>query len=1013
MRRGLHKAFALGLASACLACVAHAASDDKPKTSPDKEPGPGRFEEAGGGSFQMDLQESPDLRLMYFDPPQTYLTPYVIANFYNSLAFQTETFDWEPWEKTTVLLKDFSDYGNAGARSSPNNALLIDVAPLSRTFETFIASERIYSLMNHELVHVATMDVWNERDRFWRDFFRGKPMPEQKHPESILYNYLTTPRVSVPRWYLEGSAVFMETWMAGGHGRALGAYDEMVFRSMVRDDAKFYSPLGLVSEGVKVDFQGGVNAYLYGTRFFNYLALTYSPETVIAWLSRGPDSRAYYSANFREVFGLRLDDAWSEWIQWEHEFQRGNLDAVRQFPVTTGERLSPRALGSLSRAYFNPASGSLVGAFRYPGVVAHIGELSITDGDIRKLKDIKGPMLYRVTSLAYDPARNIAWYTTDNYAFRDLIQIDIETGKSKAVLKDARIGDIAFNPADRSLWGVRHLNGYASLVRIPEPYDSWNLVRLFPYGETAYDLDVSPDGALLTVTVGDRTGDQTLKVFRTQDLLATQGRSDAAAPAVASYQPGPAMPEGAAFSADSGFVYGSAYVRGVSNIFRLDVATNAVEYVSNAETGYFRPIPMADGSLIVFEYTGDGFTPVRIDPSLQDDLPEVRFLGDRVAEKHEDAIASLAVGPPASAEFDASAITKGTYRPRRQIRLASAYPITEGYKNGVAVGYHFNFEDPMQFTRLGVTLSWSAIEGDAAGGERFHADIQYKGLNWRARYWHNDADFYDLFGPTKRARKGDAFLLGYDKYVIFDKPRELKLSVDLGYFTGLDVLPANQNVATQFDEIFSAQIAAHYTDTQKSLGSVDHEKGWRWDVAATSDTAAHQTAFKVRGGVDFGFALPIRNSSVWFYNSGGVSDGDGANPLSSFYFGGFKNNYVDDREIKRYRQFDAFPGFEIDELAARDFVKSVAEWNAPPLRFESVGAPSLYLESARTALFAGALWADPGRVSDRVAISLGGQVDFNFTVVHRLPMTLSIGYAAGFLDGEDRSDEFMLSLKVM
>ena len=71
----------------------------------------------------------------------------------------------------------------------------------------------------------------------------------------------------MPRWYLEGSAVFMETWMAGGLGRAQGGYDEMVFRAMVRDNARFFDPLGLESEGTRIDFQVGVNAYLYGTRF--------------------------------------------------------------------------------------------------------------------------------------------------------------------------------------------------------------------------------------------------------------------------------------------------------------------------------------------------------------------------------------------------------------------------------------------------------------------------------------------------------------------------------------------------------------------------------------------------------------------------------------------------------------------------------------------------------------------------------------------------------------------------
>src|SRR5579883_541677 len=269
-----------------------AAPKQAPKTAP-----------ASGGGLGLSQIQTKDLRLLYFDPSETYLTPYVGRALENSIAFQEKLYDWKPWDKTTVLLKDFSDYGNAAARASPNNALLFDIAPLSQTFETFSAGERFFTLANHEETHVATMDVWNDRDAFWRHAFHGKPMPIEQHPESILYNYLATPRVNVPRWYLEGSAVFMETWMAGGFGRAQGGYDEMVFRAMVRDHARFFSPVGLEAEGTQVDFQVGVNDYLYGTRFFSYLALTRSPEKVIEWLKRGPDSAAYYSTQFKRVFG--------------------------------------------------------------------------------------------------------------------------------------------------------------------------------------------------------------------------------------------------------------------------------------------------------------------------------------------------------------------------------------------------------------------------------------------------------------------------------------------------------------------------------------------------------------------------------------------------------------------------------------------------------------------------------------------------------------------------------------
>ena len=140
--------------------------------------------------------------------------------------------------------------------------------------------------MNHELTHVGHHRRLELHDAGWRHFLGGKPAPLQKHPESILYNFLTSPRNLTPRWYMEGSAVFIETWMAGGLGRAQGGYDEMVFRAKVRDHPRFFSPLGLESEGTQVDFQVGANSYLYGTRFFSYLALTYGVDKTVEWLRR-------------------------------------------------------------------------------------------------------------------------------------------------------------------------------------------------------------------------------------------------------------------------------------------------------------------------------------------------------------------------------------------------------------------------------------------------------------------------------------------------------------------------------------------------------------------------------------------------------------------------------------------------------------------------------------------------------------------------------------------------------
>ncbi len=962
--------------------------------------------DARAASFQLDLLETEELRLLYFDPLQTYLTPHTARSFHNSLEFQKSVFNWTPWEKTTVLLTDFRDYGNAAAGVVPNNSIQIDVAPLSRTHETFTASERIYMDMNHEMVHIATGDVWNEQDAWWRRVFLGKPTPVQAHPESVLFFYLATPRVATPRWYTEGSAVFMETWMAGGLGRAQGAFDEMVFRAMVRDDAHFYSNLGLVSEGTKVDFLVGVNAYLYGTRFFSYVAYQYSPEQVIEWLSRDEDSERYYASQFRKVFGLPLEDAWDDWIAWEHTFQQSNLDSVRQYPLTPARHLVDRGVGSASRSFIDPQSKSLIGAFRYPGVVGHVGVMSLDDGKVKRLKDVKGPMLYRVTSTAFDPQSRTLFYTEDNYEFRDVVAIDIESGKKRMLLKDARIGELAFDQSDRSLWGLRHLDGYVTLVRMPYPYEEWDQVYTWDYGQVLYELDVSHDGKLLSASMGEVTGNQYLRIFRTEDLLNQNVE------AMAEFDFGTAVPEGFVFTSDDRYLFGSSYYTGVSNIFRYEIANGDIVAVSNAETGFFRPLPLDDGTLLVYEFTGEGFVPAIIDPLPLEDVSAVTLLGTEIAKKHP-IVQEWAVGSPMKVPLDELITQQGKYAPRKELRLSSGFPIIEGYRDTFAPGYNLNFRDPLGLNSLTATASYS-LGSSLPSGERLHLDVEYKMLNWRFQYWHNYADFYDLFGPTKRARKGDAFITGYSRSLIFDGPRKMNLAIDAAYYTGLDTLPNNQNVPTSFEKLASGRARINYTHVRQSLGAVDHEKGFEWEVVGYGDYAGSDFVPKIRGGFDFGFALPASHSSLWLYSAAGASGGDRDNALANWYFGAFGNNYVDDGDVKRYRNFYSLPGFNIDEIYGQNFAKSVLEWNLPPLTFKEIGTPSFYLTWIRTALFAGGMVTDLGSSRYKETyLSLGAQVDLHFTVVHRLPMTLSVGFAQGYVEGEKYDNEWMISLKIL
>jgi hypothetical protein len=956
---------------------------------------------------QLQALETEHLRLVYESATLSYLAPHVARCFENSLRFHRELFDYDPSEKITVILNDFADFGHAAATATPRNALLVSVAPMSLAYETYPSNERMNTMMNHELVHIAALDRAAGRERFFRALFQGKVQVTSDHPETIVYSYLTTPRRASPRWYHEGIAVFLETWMAGGLGRAQGPYDEMVFRSMVRDGSHFYDPLGLVSEGTRTDFQQEANSYLYGTRFQSYLVHRYSPESLIQWVARTDDTKSHYAAQFKRAYGMGLGEAWSDWIEWERQFQEENLASIRRYPTTPYRSVSTRPLGSVSRTLWDPENGKLYAALNYPGKLAHVAAISVEDGRIQSLRDVKGPDMHTVTSLAFDPAGGTLFYTTDNTAWRDLCALDPATGRHDILMKDVRVGDLAFNRADDSLWGVRHYNGISTLVRIPPPYDEWDQVYSWPYGEFLYDIDVSPDGRWLSTSVGEIDGRQSLRVLDLETLAAVDTT------ATASYAfSNNAIPSNFVFAPNGRYLYGSSYFSGVSNIFRYDAAADSMDAVTNGETGWFRPIPIGGDSLIAFRYTGEGFVPARLEALPLEDVSAVTFLGARIASEHQ-AVREWVAPSPLTVDLEAATTYSGPYRSWPNIGLASAVPIVEGYKDVPAYGLAFALSDPVFMNRIDLALSYSP-DGRVGDDERAHIQLDYHRWNFTSFFTLNDADFYDLFGPTKRSRKGYAIGIQYRRILLYDEPRHWDLHFDLTRYWGLERLPNYQNVITSFGDMLSGSLRVGYRNLGFSLGAVDYEKGVQGNVAAHANLVEGMVFPSLQGDLDLGFPLPLHHSSLWLRGSAGLATQDRDEPLANFFFGGFGNNWVDHLEPKRYRKNYSFPGAELNEIAGTNYGRLLVEWNLPPLRFRRVGTADFYATWARLALFsAGLLTNLDHEESRRELATAGAQLDIRFKLLSNLNMTLSGGYAVAVEDGRRHGDEVMVSLKIL
>ena len=861
-------------------------------------------------------------------------------------------------------------------------------------------------MSKHEMMHIVMGDQAAPRDAMFRLLFSGKIMPNTDDPVSIPFSFLGSPRVYSPRWFHEGAAVFMETWMSGGFGRALGGYDEMVFRTMVLDDRYMYDVVGLESEGTSADFQVGANSYLYGTRFMNYLASQYGPDKLTAWIVRTATSHAYFETQFREVYGTSLHDEWHRWIAFEKKWQNNNLKLIRQYPVTPVTPISTKVLGSISRSYFDAQTNSIYVAVRHTGRMPYLAAIHVDTGRVEHLTDIEGGAVYDVSSLAFDPVGRRLFFTTNNsHNMRSLNVFDLKTRKRSRIGRDLRVGDLVFNRTDGSLWGVRHDNGLSTIVRMEGDFKSMRMLYTLPYASDFFGLDISPDGQQLTGALTDESGTQRLVRFQIADLMAGKTTHED----LYNFQFN--SPDSFSFSPDGKYLLGSSYVTGASNLFRLNLETKKLEALSNTETGLFRPMQLSDTSLAAFDYSAQGFRLVKLQTRVIDDINAIPYLGESAVEKFPK-LKSWTL--PSRNNIDDLKLRTyaGIYHPLGNIDLQSIYPIPQGYQDNQAVGLRADFGDSLGVAHIASTLSYSPTgPGSAGQRDRFHVGIEANYWDWKLSAYLNRADFYDLFGPTKVGRRGYALIGEKRTDIIHDSDRTLEWTANLSGYSGLDKLPDYQNIVASHTQVVAASSTLAYANLRRSLGAIEDESGTQWKMYAELDDTFPKLFPQVWGEYTHGFLLPLRNSSLWLRSYAGRAFGNQSDTFANFYFGAFGNNWIDKGEISRYREYYSFPGAQLDEIGAQSFAKGQAEWDLTPIHFRDFGSTKLYFNWARLALFTTGLWANPGANQSGYA-DVGGQVDVRMVAFSQIKSTLSTGFAAAHDRAGHTGTEFMFSLRI-
>ena len=168
---------------------------------------------------------------------------------------------------------------------------------------------------------------------------------------------------------------------------------------------------------------------------------------------------------------MPLEQAWAEWVARRARIPAAEPRGDPHVPGHAVPRSSPRALGSVSRAFYDPRRRRIYAAFNYPGVVSHVGAIATDTGSGREARGHQGAVdLHGDVARLRSRRSHAVLHAPTTSRYRDLVSARSGDQRTRVLMKDARIGDLAFNRADRSLWGIRHLNGICTLVRMPPPY---------------------------------------------------------------------------------------------------------------------------------------------------------------------------------------------------------------------------------------------------------------------------------------------------------------------------------------------------------------------------------------------------------------------------------------------------------------------------------------------------------------------------------------------------------------
>ena len=900
----------------------------------------------------------------------------------------------EPRNRTHIVVDDSSDLANGSASTLGRNTIQILAQPPGPSSVLGYYDDWLRILVYHEYVHILHLDT-------------------SSGPTSVINWVLGNqlhPNAALPRWYIEGLAVWHESDRTG-----TGRTNSSLFRMWLRTAAlsgEFFS-LGRTT-GQPFRWPQGTTPYLYGGFFMEYIADKHGGDALTRFNHVYGSQLVPFNLNqtLESITGETFHELWREW-------------SAHVQAKTIGEQVAARARGGTEIEYITDGGGAHQDPVARPGTdqityyasgltshaqfVATDATESASPEGLFEIEGADG-------SSDWTPDGDQLVYSRQSveanvYRYYDLYIWSPERERHRRLTRGERARDPAISPDGRQLAYVRTKTGTTELVVCRLERSRLRACRPLVEAEgrgaqrwqQIADPAWSPDGERLVFSwwrLDRRHRDLWAYHFEAEDDTLSPITRDAAQDLAPTFGP-------------DGMLYFSSDRTGIYNIYARDPTTGRTWQVSDVLRGVFDPEISSRGRWIyVSVYTSNGYELARLrrptrfrDPApSSDDSPNRRAYPDVETDDWR----------------------RGHYRPGRWLMPLRFEPNIGVLSSGAGFGGTLVGSDPVGHHRWRLSGAW--LSGPAFTDHQANIGVDYRfggfpvdlslGAHYRERPRTRSLVAESRFVPFMESEYGGRLQVGYPVNRIDDRlSLSTSLEVNRTQFRDRPQTTPEPGDTTprepEFGWSYRAGFSLSYTNLDRFRQSISVEEGY---AAGLGLNVQRDLAGRPVDSVLFSYnARGYQPNPLWRRHvfglelSGGLARSQGT-PSRAFAIGGHRpQNILNSLLLRAPSGGFVLRGYPPGLLVGDQYQVWSASYRFPLLFFDrGFSTVPAFLGNLKGDVFVDAGGAFEGLLSDAdFRTSAGAELVLGTQLGYYFGGQLRLGFARGFGEGGENEWYFL------